>query len=246
MAQPLTRRSLHDQIVEEVGKRIVEGEYAAEGMLPTEPVLAASLGVSRNALREAVKVLVSKGMVEVRPKTGMRLLPESDWNLLDREVLGWHAHSRGRLSRAFELVEFRLIVEPKAAFLAAKRASVKEIARIRKACSDLEGCVGNQNAIPEMDIAFHRSIHLASHNAILNHLGSLTSSLMHIQVLMTTQKTGSFERGLPLHREVAEAIGKRQAAQAENAARRLVQMPYEDLAKRTRCIPRRQLIDGKD
>ena len=95
-------------------------------------------------------------------------------------------------------------------------------------------------------MTFHRSIHLALQIAILNHPGSLTASLMHIQVLMTTQKPGSFERGLPLHREVAEAIGKRQAAHAENAARWLVQMPYEYLANLTRRIPRRQLIDGKD
>ncbi len=65
-------------------------------------------------LREAVKVLVAKGMVEVRPKTGMRILPERNWNLLDRDVLAWHAHSERRLTRAFELVEFRLIVEPMA------------------------------------------------------------------------------------------------------------------------------------
>jgi DNA-binding FadR family transcriptional regulator len=237
----LTRRSLHEQIIEELGRRIVKGEYARDGMLPTEPLLAANLGVSRNALREAVQVLVSKGMVEVRPKTGMRILPEADWNLLDREVLAWHAHSEQRLTRAFELVEFRLIVEPMAAYLAAKRASADEMVLISDACTRLEACVGKPLAIPDTDIAFHRSIHQASHNAILNHLGSLTSSLMQIQVLMTTQKPGSFEAGLPLHRAVTEAIRKRNAGEAEASARRLARMPYDDLAQRIKIDPNRRL-----
>jgi DNA-binding FadR family transcriptional regulator len=236
----LTRRSLHDQIVEEVGRRIVRGEYG-RGTLPTEPQLAASLGVSRNALREAVKVLVSKGMVEVRPKTGMRILPEAEWNLLDREVLAWHAQSDQGLTRAFELVEFRVIVEPMAAYLAAKRATAGEIKAIDEACTRLEACVGKPALVPEKDIIFHRSIHHASHNAILNHLGSLTSSLMQIQVLMTTQKPGSFEAGLPLHRALAMAIAERDAEAAEGIARRLAQMPYDDLAQRIKIGPKQRL-----
>ena len=114
MAAPkmVLRRSLHDQIVELLGARIVHGEFDGTGMLPIEPVLAADLGVSRNALREAIKVLASKGLVEVRPKTGMRVLPRDHWNLLDRDVLAWSDSSGLRLSHAFNLVEFRAIVEP--------------------------------------------------------------------------------------------------------------------------------------
>ena len=242
---PLARRSLHDQIVDEIGQRIVKGEYSS-GMLPTEPLLAANLGVSRNALREAVKVLVSKGMVEVRPKTGMRILPEARWNLLDRDVLAWHAHSDRRLTRAFELVEFRLIVEPIAAHLAAKRATQEEIAAIDTVCTWLESCVGKPLMIPEVDIVFHHSIHEASHNAILSQMASLTSSLMQIQVLMTTQKPGSFEAGLPLHREVTEAIKARDADRAEDAARRLAQMPYDDLAQRIKLSPKKRMARLKE
>jgi DNA-binding FadR family transcriptional regulator len=171
----------------------------------------------------------------------MRVLPETHWNLLDRDVLAWHAHSERRLTRAFELVEFRLIVEPMAAHLAAKRASAEEIGKIDVNCTALESCVGRPLLIPEVDIAFHHSIHEASHNAILRQMASLTSSLMQIQVLMTTQKPGSFEAGLPFHREVTEAIKARNAAAAENAAHRLAQMPYDDLAQRIKLTPKRRM-----
>jgi DNA-binding FadR family transcriptional regulator len=232
IARPLERRSLHDRIVEELGRRIVAGAYAADGTLPTEPQLAADLGVSRNALREAIKVLASKGMVEVRTRTGMRVRPPSEWSLLDRDVLDWHSLADIRLNRSFDLVELRLIVEPKASFLAARRATAEDVETILAACAALEACVGYPDLVPIRDITFHRSIHLASHNTILDHLGSLSASLMRMQVAMTTQEPGSFERGLPLHREVAEAIRDRDAAHAEEASRRLVLMPYADLRER--------------
>lgn len=228
----LSRSNLHDRIVEALGTRIVAGEFSEGSTMPTEDALATQLGVSRNALREAMKVLASKGLLEIRPKTGTRILPTAEWNLLDREVLAWHAHSELRLTRAFELVEFRLIVEPRAAFLAARRATSKDLTAIADNCALLETCVGEPELVPLRDIAFHRSIHQASHNAILNHLGSLTSSLMQIQVLMTTQAPGSFEHGLPLHRQLTEAITRREAELAEQLSRQLVQMPYQDLAER--------------
>jgi DNA-binding FadR family transcriptional regulator len=223
--------------VEELGRRVVIGEYGQDGSLPTEAKLAAELGVSRNALREAVKVLVSKGMVEVRPKTGTRIREPAEWNLLDQDILAWHAQSELRLTRAFELVEFRLVVEPKAAYLAAIRATADEIRMIDANCTALEACVDDPGRIAECDIRFHRSIHSASHNALFSHLGSLTASLMQMQVLLTTQEPGSFERGLPLHRELTEAIKARHPKLAEAISMRLVQMPYEDLAGRQSVDP---------
>ena len=228
----LSRSNLHDRIVEALGTRIVIGEFAEGSTLPTEDGLAAQLGVSRNAVREAMKVLASKGLLEIKPKTGTRVLPTAEWNLLDRDVLAWHAHSELKLTRAFELVEFRLVVEPRASFLAARRSTPAEIDVIEEGCALLESCIGRPDLVAVRDIAFHRSIHQASHNALLNHLGSLTASLMQIQVVMTTQEPGSFEHGLPLHRQLTEAIKARDANLAELLSRQLVQMPYEDLADR--------------
>jgi GntR family galactonate operon transcriptional repressor len=84
----LRRANLHDHIVDALGVRIIRGDFGEHAILPNELTLAAELGVGRNALREAIKVLVSKGLVEVRQKTGTRVLPRDQWNLLDREVLG--------------------------------------------------------------------------------------------------------------------------------------------------------------
>lgn len=230
-------RRLHDQVVEELGRRIVGDAFGAEGMLPTEPELGAELGVSRNALREAIKVLVGKGLLDVRPKTGMRVRPKSEWNLLDPSILSWQASGKLRLHHAFNLVEFRLIVEPRASYLAAKRASRQECREILEACSRLEACVDQPATIPETDITFHSLIHQASHNDLLVHLGRLVGSLMSIQVKMTTEDLEVFRSGLPCHRRLAEAIARRDPVDAQAASVALVQMPYDDLADRLRVRP---------
>ena len=101
--------------------------------------------------------------------------------------------------------------------------------RIEKALEDLCACVGQPDRVPAADILFHRSIYDASHNAILKHLGSLMAPLMHKQVILTTEPSGSFEKGLPLHRKVTEAIARRDPVKAELYSRELVNMPYADL-----------------
>jgi DNA-binding FadR family transcriptional regulator len=227
-----TSRGLHDQVVNELGLRIVREEFSNNGMLPTEPELVAEFGVSRNALREAVKVLVGKGLLEVRPKTGTRIKPKNEWNLLDRSVLDWHSSTKLKTRHAFELVEFRLIVEPRASYLAAKRATKQERLAILEACARLEDCVSHPDDIPETDIIFHNLIHLASQNALLIYLGKLVGSLMSVQVKLTSENIERFKKGLPYHRKLAEAISENNAGRAEKMSTALVRMPYADLAER--------------
>ncbi len=248
----LSRRNLPEQVVDLLGYRIVRGDFAHTGGLPTEPELVAELGIGRNVLREAIKILVSKGLIEVRPKSGTRVRAKAargdragrrarggtrvrakaDWNVLDPDVVAWFSIDGTDLRNAHDLVEFRRIIEPKAAYLAALRASNEDIERIRIALSDLVACVGELAHVPAADITFHRSIYDASHNIVLRHLGSLLTSLFQNQVLLTTAEPGSFERGLPLHRKVTEAIARRAPVQAEKYSRQLVDMPYEDLSGR--------------
>jgi DNA-binding FadR family transcriptional regulator len=228
----ISRRTLPDQVVDLLGRRIVRGDFGQTGGLPTEPALVAEYGVSRNVLREAIKVLASKRLIEVRPKTGTRVRARAEWNILDPDVLAWFSIDGRDLKNAHDLVEFRRIIEPMAARLAALRATDQDIARIRKTLDGLLACIGRPKDVPVADIAFHRSIYDASHNVILSHLGSLLTRLFQSQVVMTTAAPGSFERGLPLHKKVTEAIARRSPKQAEAYSRQLVEMPYRDLHDR--------------
>src|SRR5690242_4214594 len=85
----LKARGLHEHVIEEIGMRIISGEFAAGKPLPGEAQLCSALGVSRTALREALRVLASKGLVEPRRKIGTLVLTKDRWNFLDAEILSW-------------------------------------------------------------------------------------------------------------------------------------------------------------
>ena len=115
-------RGVHGRLVEQIGRRILGGELAPGAMLPREAELVRELGISRTAVREAIKVLAAKGLVESRQKLGMRVRPERAWNLLDPDVLAWQAASGPSPELIEHLVELRRMIEPAAARLAFYRA----------------------------------------------------------------------------------------------------------------------------
>ena len=185
----MRRANLHDHIVDALGVRVIRGDFGEGAVLPNEPTLAAELGVGRNALREAIKVLVSKGLVEVRQKTGTQdpsprgMEPARQGGAGLDDPIG-----PGRCITRWGLVEFRLIFEPKASYLAAIRATEDELKAISSACDDLEACIGKPlDLMSDIDLRFHQAILRASHNDVLMHLGSLVASLMKIQVVTTSE-----------------------------------------------------------
>ncbi|MGX1123143.1 DNA-binding transcriptional regulator YhcF (GntR family) [Streptomyces ambofaciens] len=130
-------QTTHQRVVHELGRRIVAGAWVPGASLPVEDALAAEIGVSRGVLREAVKSLVAKGMLHVRPRTGTRVLPPEQWNHLDRDVLRWkQAGDAAALLR--DTGELRRIVEPEAARLAADRAGPDDVSMLYESLAAME------------------------------------------------------------------------------------------------------------
>ena len=88
-----TARNFHSYVINEVGRAIVAGEMPVGTNLPNDAEMMDRFGVSRTVLREALKTLEAKGLVEARAKVGTRVLPQSRWNLFDRQVLAWKLES---------------------------------------------------------------------------------------------------------------------------------------------------------
>ncbi|MQA02422.1 MAG: FCD domain-containing protein [Streptosporangiales bacterium] len=213
----------HAHVVDQLGLRILAGEVTPGVALPTEAVLAGQLGVSRGALREAVKALVAKGLLEVRPRTGTRVRPRDAWNFLDRDVLRWQREAdEQRLLR--NLTELRHAVEPEAARLAADRATDAELDELRRTYATMESAAesGDMPTFNEADVAFHRTLLRAADNDLFGSLEQAIEVSLRDSFTTLSAKPGAPDATLPLHRAVLDAVLARDGELAAAAAYRVV------------------------
>ena len=216
------RRGLHGEVVHTIGLRILRGELEPGDPLPAEEELSADHSVSRTVLREAVRVLAAKGLVHARPKTGTRVRPRAEWNILDPDVLAWRVEAGPDVALYDQVTEVRFGIEPQAARLSATRASDDEIAGIREAYGEMEAGVTDQAAYLAGDLLFHDRILLASHNELLGHLGTVLRAVFRTMFEYTTTSQTSRRRALPLHRAILDGIAARDDSAAEQAMRTLI------------------------
>lgn len=232
--QALSKKNLHDSAVDKIAEWIVTDRYPADAALPIEAELCAALGVSRTVVREAIKTLSAKGMVAVAPKLGSRVLDEREWHMFDPQVLQWRLAFRNARNVAEDLVELRLLLEPAAAGLAAKRATHAERREIRQAFETMEAAAGAMDAYTLADMRFHKIILLVCHNSFLTRLAPLIEILISTTLDLyaeTGWNASHIKRaGLPLHGKVMEAIAAGDSAAAEAAAKAIITLAYEDMA----------------
>lgn len=223
------RVGLPDRVADALGRRIVSGVIAHGNVIPTEPEIQNEFGVSRTAVREAVRLLSAKGLTETRPKTGTRVRPPSDWNLLDPDVLGWHLADRPAPHFIEDLFEMRLIFEPAAAEIAAERADGELLARMQAAMDAMAAAPRGSLAQVEADLAFHKAILEASGNLLLRSLGSLIESALSVTFgLNWRSRSTSHEDRIEMHRNVLEFIKAGKARQAGLAMHRLIDSSRSD------------------
>jgi DNA-binding FadR family transcriptional regulator len=239
---PAFERTLHAQVAREVGLQILEGKLAPGAVLPNEADFGMQLGVSRTALREAVKVLAAKGLVEVRRKTGTRVRPQHDWNALDPDVLNWLFSGKGFSVGIPDLLELRMIIEPAGARLAAERATEENLAEIEVALKGMETAVEDSASSVESDLQFHLAILEATHNTFMRPFGALIQEALRASFKLTNRDREAFEKSLRRHRDVFEAIRDRDAAAAEAAMRVVLNFTSEDIG---RSMPKKLATKAK-
>jgi DNA-binding FadR family transcriptional regulator len=224
-----SKRSLHGQVAHDLGGRIMCGELAPGAVLPNEADFSASLHVSRTALREAIKVLAAKGLVESRPKTGTRVRPRTDWNLLDPDVLAWQ-FAAGPFTRFIEdLFELRQMIEPQAAALAARRAGATEVERIEEAYLGMEKAGNDSDLWIDPDLRFHQAIIRATGNELLWPLGAIIETALATSFRLSSADWDGPIHSLPLHRAILDAIRERNPDAAQAAMLRLLDGAADDV-----------------
>lgn len=209
-------KSQHGRIVSELGLAIVRGEFKPGDKLPPEAQLLERYEISRPVLREAVRVLVAKGLVVSRQRAGAIVRPRNEWHLLDPDVLYWLIQAQPQRDFVQTLLEVRRIFEPAAAALAAQVASDAELDGIASAYAAMEAAP-TPEALLEPDLAFHRRIAEATGNALLAYIGNMLSLALRESIILSSQLPNTHELSLPRHKAILTALQARDPLGARQA-----------------------------
>lgn len=220
---------IHQAVARQLGKAILSGQHQPGDNLGGEVEQAEALKVSRTAYREAMRILIAKGLVESRPKAGTHVLPRSRWNLVDPQILAWMFSGEPDERFVRDLFELRGLIEPPAAALAAKRRTADHLEKMRTALAAMHQHGLKTSAGQAADQQFHHSLLEAAGNEAL---ASLTSSV-GAAVTWTTRFKHRRSRlppnRFPEHLAVFEAIEASDADRARATMDVLIQLALEDM-----------------
>jgi DNA-binding FadR family transcriptional regulator len=196
---------LHSLIARGIGERILGGEFAPGMLLPNEVAWGLVYGASRTVVREAIKSLTAKGLISSRPKVGSRVEPKARWNLLDRDVLAWHRSATDRLAFLASTQEFRRIVEPGIAELAARKRTSRQIDQLVAALDEMRDAKAHAEMVAA-DVQFHEALLAAANNDLLVPFGILVDETLANLFDYTTQRNPSYRQALKLHEAIAKSV----------------------------------------
>ncbi|EIV5807297.1 FadR/GntR family transcriptional regulator [Klebsiella aerogenes] len=211
-------------IAEKIAQKILTGEYPPESILPGEMELGEQFGVSRTAVREAVKTLAAKGMLLPRPRIGTRVLARSSWNFLDKELLAWWLTEDNFAEVVSHFLVMRSSLEPQACFLAAINGTSAQKAQLNTLMEEMIELKRHfiRERWIEVDMAWHEHIYAMSGNPFLTSFASLFHSVYQTYFTSITQNEVV---KLDLHQAIVDAIQESDGPRAQLACQTLLNTP---------------------
>lgn len=228
-SRTFSRLSLHGRVAHDLGLRVLRGELPPGAILPTEEAFSAELGVSRTALREAIKLLTSKGLLESRPRRGTRVRAREHWSYLDPDVLAWRFDAEPAERSVRDLFELRRLVEPAAAEMAAQRADKIAIGRLEQAYRDMDAAGNDGERWEEPDLRFHQTIINTTGNELIGALGALIETTLTMTFRLSNDNPAGQRHSLPLHLAVLDGIRQRKPGRAKQAMLVLLKGAEQDV-----------------
>ena len=186
--------------------------------------LGEQFGVSRTAVREAVKTLTAKGMLLPRPRIGTRVMPRSSWNFLDKELLSWWLTEDNFEEVVSHFLVMRSSLEPQACFLAATFGNAEQKAELNTLMEEMGQLKKRflRERWIEVDMAWHEHIYEMSANPFLTSFASLFHSVYHTYFTSITSDTVI---KLDLHQAIVDAIIQSDGDAAFKACQALLRSP---------------------
>jgi GntR family transcriptional regulator, galactonate operon transcriptional repressor len=227
--QSKQRQNLNLKLAADIGAEIVSGRLPVGSLIPSEPELCAKYGVSRTVVREAVKLLSSKGLLRTGSGTGTWVLPTSDWNFLDPTVFAWVRDSDDSERAIAHLFAFRSAVEPAAAAEAARNARLEQLYAIESALEVMTDASNDFQKWIEGDIAFHTALYIASNNVFMAPLANLFRQYFQMSFRVSSSNQ-HHQHCLQEHRDVFEAIRRHDPEEAARTVRILLDHATDDVS----------------
>jgi len=230
------------QVSRELGRRIVAGHYKENALIEDEGKLSQRFGVSKSVIRESVKMLVSKGLLDVKRGSGTRVRRRANWALLDDDVLAWHLSVEPKPAFLRQLLDIRRMMEPKAAAWAAKYGTEEQFEVIEAAQTRMEEDCHSIEDFVVADALFHRAILRAANNEILLSMEGVIFSALLSSIRLTNRDPRDNENSIPFHHKTLEAIKSRNHLLAEE----MMNAHLSDTSQRLEAALKNTLIFGKE
>jgi GntR family transcriptional repressor for pyruvate dehydrogenase complex len=228
MYVPIQPARLFEQIAEQIEKRILDGELKSGDRLPTERDLAEQFHASRTAVREAMKILAQKGLVEMRPGRGTIVI-DGAHEAMQNSIGLVMKLKLGEVGGSDNLVEVREILEVEIAARAAARATEKEIAAMREAIAVMDASLNDADTFIAADNRFHEALAQATQNTLILILVNSIVPLLSEQRKQIFAVEGGPQRGQMHHKRILESVIKRDPEAARVAMRAHLQQVREDV-----------------
>jgi DNA-binding FadR family transcriptional regulator len=238
-----SQRSLsgHGQIVQSLGEDILAGRYLPGAKLPAESELLARFGVSRTALREAIKTLSAKGLLVAKTRVGTKVADQEGWNYFDPEVLSWKVRAGMDADFRRHLVQVRLAIEPAAAELAAAHRSDDDLQAMRRAVVAMGREVSSAYDFARADLALHIAVGTASRNPMMRSVASvIEAALLEAFTLSSpVRSTILHHETVAAHQSIVDCIEARDGPGAAAAMRAVIDVGFRRIeAERAPVLPK--------
>ena len=226
-----TGTGLRQRTVETIGYGIIDNTYPPGHRFASQDHLSVEFGVSRTVIREALGLLRDKGLIESRPKAGTVVADHRAWNLLDPDVLRWSIASRSAPMTLRHVAETRLVIEPAAARLAARRRSPAAARELITLYDAMAGAVADLPRYIIADLAFHDAVFRAAANPVLAQMAETIRIALEGSRRFTVQVPGGPATTLELHAGVARAISRQDEEAATRVMTELIEVSTNDLLR---------------
>lgn len=202
-----SKRSLHVQVAREIARGILSGELAQGSILPGEMALCEQFGISRTALREAVKLLTSKGLLESKPKVGTKVVNRAYWNFLDPQLIEWMDGLADIDQFCQQFLGLRRAIEPEACALAATHATAEQRIELSETFQRMvevsEAPVFDQDNWLDVDTKFHSLIFNATGNNFYLPFGNILTTMFENFIAHSSEEGSTC---IEEHRQIYDAI----------------------------------------